>query len=71
MEYFLDHPAEMGQNAVVPAVAPADAAGGAGDLVAERLERIQAVTDYISGMTDRYAISRYRELFEPRSWAAP
>ena len=35
----------------------------------ESLERIQAVTDYISGMTDRYAITRYRDLFEPRSWA--
>jgi dGTPase len=42
------------------------AEGGAG---ADRLERVQAVTDYISGMTDRYAITRYRELFEPRSWA--
>jgi dGTPase len=49
--------------------APTGAAGappGAG-----RRELIQAVTDYISGMTDRYAINRYRELFEPRSWAAP
>jgi dGTPase len=45
------------------------AAGGPGGPGGDHLERIQAVTDYISGMTDRYAITRYRELFEPRSWA--
>ena len=33
----------------------------------ESRERI--VCDYISGMTDRYAISRYEELFIPKSWA--
>ena len=33
----------------------------------EAKERI--VCDYISGMTDRYAISRYEELFIPKSWA--
>ena len=33
----------------------------------EHKERI--VCDYISGMTDRYAISRYEELFIPKSWA--
>ncbi|MGN0673674.1 MAG: deoxyguanosinetriphosphate triphosphohydrolase [Anaerovoracaceae bacterium] len=27
-----------------------------------------AVKDYISGMTDRYAINKYKELFVPRSW---
>ena len=26
------------------------------------------VTDYIAGMTDRYAISKYQELFIPRAW---
>jgi dGTPase len=72
MEYFLEHPEEMGQE-VPPAAATGDTgtAEGGGDPSLERRERIQAVTDYISGMTDRYAISRYRELFEPRSWAAP
>jgi dGTPase len=84
MEYFLQHPEEMGQE-VPPAavsgvassasattvVAPASEAEGVRDAAGERQERIQVVTDYISGMTDRYAISRYRELFEPRSWAAP
>jgi dGTPase len=28
----------------------------------------QRVTDYIAGMTDRYAIGRYEELFVPSSW---
>jgi dGTPase len=28
----------------------------------------QSVTDYIAGMTDRYAIGRYEELFVPSSW---
>jgi dGTPase len=28
----------------------------------------QSVTDYIAGMTDRYAIGRYEELFVPASW---
>ena len=77
MQYFLEHPEEMGQE---PAAAPCEAQrgagadrtrrrphGGAGDRMA--CERVQAATDYISGMTDRYAITRYRELFEPRSWA--
>ena len=55
---------------LVPASADRAAAPGAeGGAGGDRLERIQAATDYISGMTDRYAITRYRELFEPRSWA--
>ena len=28
----------------------------------------RCVCDYISGMTDRYAIERYEELFVPRVW---
>jgi dGTPase len=83
MQYFIEHPEEMRDDLsatgghlapatadLVPAaadhVAQPSVAGGPGG---DRLERIQAVTDYISGMTDRYAITRYRELFEPRSWA--
>lgn len=31
----------------------------------------RAVCDYISGMSDRYAIARYEELFIPRSWTGP
>ena len=30
------------------------------------LER--AVTDYVSGMTDKYVIDVYMDLFIPRSW---
>ena len=30
------------------------------------LER--AVTDYVSGMTDKYVIDVYMDLFVPRSW---
>jgi dGTPase len=67
MNYFMEHPEEMGDGPDFGSFAgrtiPEPAAGA--------LECIQAVTDYISGMTDRYAISRYRALFEPRSWAAP
>ena len=78
MQYFLEHPEEMGQEpaaaggrdgAAADPGASNERAGTAGPEAA-RLELVQAVTDYISGMTDRYAITRYRELFEPRSWAA-
>ncbi len=31
------------------------------------LER--TICDYIAGMTDRYAMNRYREIFLPRFWA--
>lgn len=38
----------------------------------ERLQmgdsEMQVVCDYIAGMTDRYAINAYRELFFPKSW---
>jgi len=72
MQYFLEHPEEMGQELAVTRGGDRAAGGEAGavDPKAARLELVQAVTDYISGMTDRYAITRYRELFEPRSWAA-
>jgi dGTPase len=29
---------------------------------------VQRVTDYIAGMTDRYAITKYEDLFVPVSW---
>ena len=32
-------------------------------------ELARLVTDYIAGMTDRFAISMYEELFVPRMWA--
>lgn len=69
MQYFLQHPEEMGQEAGMAgtAAAPLEDQAVAGGWP---MATVQAVTDYISGMTDRYALSRYRELFEPRSWAA-
>ena len=36
------------------------------NIEAEGVER--CVCDYISGMTDRYAIETYKELFVPRVW---
>ncbi|GIX08067.1 MAG: deoxyguanosinetriphosphate triphosphohydrolase-like protein [Candidatus Poribacteria bacterium] len=36
--------------------------------IAETESREQAVCDYIAGMTDLYALDRYRELFLPRAW---
>jgi dGTPase len=35
---------------------------------ASRDEIVQRVTDYIAGMTDRYAIGKYEELFVPLTW---
>jgi dGTPase len=28
----------------------------------------QLVTDYVAGMTDRFAIATFEELFVPRTW---
>ncbi len=33
-----------------------------------RFEGLQGVVDYVSGMTDRFAISKYMELFVPTEW---
>ena len=30
---------------------------------------IARVVDHVAGMTDRYALRTYRELFEPEGWA--
>lgn len=52
-EYFTDNPAEMGQDA-------------------ERNVRLygtkQAVTDYIAGMTDIYAVNTFKNIFIPKGW---
>lgn len=52
-EYFIYHPGEM----------PDDSLKIAGE---EGVQR--AVCDYISGMTDRYAINTYKSLFIPEVW---
>ena len=52
-EYFREHPAEMPE------------------LYVRNINRDgvgRCVCDYISGMTDRYAIERYESLFIPRVW---
>jgi len=30
---------------------------------------VTRVVDHVAGMTDRYALRTYRELFEPEGWA--
>ncbi len=52
-KYYCDHPDKM--TADVKHI-----------LEREGIER--AVTDYIAGMTDRYAVSVFNELFVPKSW---
>ncbi|MDO5133405.1 MAG: deoxyguanosinetriphosphate triphosphohydrolase, partial [Eubacteriales bacterium] len=36
--------------------------------IADETSRIRAVCDYISAMSDRFAIAKYDELFVPKSW---
>ncbi len=36
--------------------------------IAEKFDKDRAVCDYISGMSDGYAIDLYRELFVPKEW---
>ena len=52
-EHFVKHPEKMPELYV-------------GNIEGEGVER--CVCDYISGMTDRYAIELYNELFIPRMW---
>jgi dGTPase len=54
-EYFVDHPAEMGDEA-----RQSLEAGHTG------VER--AVCDFLAGMTDRFAIRTHERLFVPRAW---
>ncbi|MCS7300601.1 MAG: deoxyguanosinetriphosphate triphosphohydrolase [Fimbriimonadales bacterium] len=53
-EYYLERPHEMSEK-----FRPKDASIEA---------RAQAVCDYIAGMTDRYALYKYEQLFLPRNW---
>jgi dGTPase len=52
--YYLDHPSLLPNSLIRD------------DLIKENIHR--AVCDYIAGMTDRYALSLYRELFFPKPW---
>ena len=55
-EFFVKHPDKMPEFYVK-------------NIGEESVER--CVCDYISGMTDRYAIETYRELFIPKVWRKP
>lgn len=50
--YYLDHPSE------VPVAERPD----------ERASRVEAVIDFVAGMTDRYAIREYERIFVPQKW---
>lgn len=52
-KYFMDNPAQL----------PDDL-----KLIAQRDGTAEAVKDYIAGMTDRFALNTYTELFVPRGW---
>jgi len=58
-EYFMEHPDELPEDYRPDA---------AGTLYAGEADLPQAVTDYIAGMTDRYAIRTFEHLFVPRIW---
>jgi dGTPase len=38
---------------------------------ADENDTVGRVVDHVAGMTDRYALRRYRELFEPEGWRLP
>ena len=55
-------------------LAPADLCRAAcaeyAELIRERGETAdRVICDYISGMTDQYSISRFKEIFVPKSWS--
>ena len=52
-EYYLTHPERMPQEYVA---------------IAQTEDTARAVADYISGMSDRYCITVFEDLFVPRSW---
>jgi dGTPase len=53
-DYYMEHPDMLPEN-----FRPAELSYEA---------QVQSVCDYIAGMTDRYAIQRYIQLFLPRNW---
>lgn len=58
MEHYLEHPEDLPQ--------PFRGDGVPGERSREEL--IRAVTDYVAGMTDRYAQRLYMQLFLPKAW---
>jgi len=57
MEHFLENPQDLPAGRVTT-----------GDAAADRSELLRAVTDYVAGMTDRYAQRVYLDLFMPKCW---
>ena len=57
MEHFLENPQDLPAGPVTT-----------GDAAADRAELLRMVTDYVAGMTDRYAQRLYLELFMPKCW---
>ena len=54
-----------------PSVAPKALTGNLAEFVALPIElRVEKVSDFIAGMTDRYASQRFREHFLPEAWGA-
>ncbi|HIV17266.1 MAG TPA: deoxyguanosinetriphosphate triphosphohydrolase [Candidatus Alectryocaccobium stercorigallinarum] len=54
-EYYTENPMKMSKEYVL--------------LLEKGTAKSRAVCDYISGMTDQYAIHIFNELFEPRGWS--
>ncbi len=52
--YFIEHPAQLPEEY---------------QAIAEKWDIERAVCDYISGMSDRYAIMIYESIFIPKAWA--
>jgi dGTPase len=61
--YYMEHPEEL----PIEQVPPRDA-GKAPCGVEQGPELAQAVCDHIAGMTDRYAIRTFEQIFVPRIW---
>jgi dGTPase len=57
MEHFLEHPEAL-------LTAPI----ATGDPELDRVELVRAATDYVAGMTDRFAQRLYLQLFMPKGW---
>ncbi|MBN2404106.1 MAG: deoxyguanosinetriphosphate triphosphohydrolase [Coriobacteriia bacterium] len=69
--HFLEHPEDMyseAGNAAPAQAAPAQAVPARATLLPDEADLPDRVTDYIAGMTDRFAIRTYEKLFLPKSW---
>lgn len=53
-EFYMEHPETMPEEYLA---------------IAERDGKEMAVCDYIAGMTDRYAVMKFQELFQPKFWS--